>query len=104
MSLIGISIILVFILIVVCTSSFSMSGSDNLDRRAMAFGLITLVSSLALGLSSALFWQTHKPEAFYESFVFPTLTYVAAIVVSLAGLIVGAVQVIRVWRAGRPPG
>jgi hypothetical protein len=98
---VGISIILVIILIAICTLSFSMSESAQLDRRAMAIGLITLVNGLALGLGSALFLRTYKPEPYYGSFYVPVLTCAAAILVSFVGVIIGAVLLMRVWRAGR---
>jgi len=101
----SIGILAVIVLIAICTLWFSMSEPDDLDRRhlllALAVGSITFVGSLALGLGSVLFLRTYKPEPYFGSFYVPVLTSLAAIPVSLIGLIVGAVVLFRLWRATR---
>ncbi len=105
--MIGIGITAVMILVAVCTLSFTRYGPDDLGRRhlllALAVGSVTLVGSLALGLGAALFLRTYEPEHYYGSFYVPVLTCLAAAAISLVGLIVGAVVLFRLWRAGRAP-
>ena len=106
-AVIGAGIIAVMILVAVCTLSFTRYGPDDPGRRhqllALAVGSVTLAGGLALGLCAALFLRTYEPEPYYGSFYAPVFTCLAAAVISLVGLVVGAVVLFRLWRAGRAP-
>ena len=104
-NVVSIGTLAVIVLIAICTLWLTMSRPDEFGRRywllVLTSGSITLVGSLALGLGSVLFLRTYKPEPYFGSFYVPVLTCLAAIAVSLVGLIVGAVVLFRLWRASR---